>query len=57
MQSDVWWDAYLFVNGEEQIRNDADCGRGDPRQGGRDQKTVLERELHERVTEGLYLFA
>ncbi len=52
MQSYVWWDAYLFVNGEEQIRDDVDCRRGDPREGSGDQKTVLERQLHARHRPG-----
>lgn len=51
MQSCVWRDAYLFVNGEQQKRQNIYCGRGDPRQGRRNQKTVLERQLHDRTIE------
>ena len=51
MQSCVWRDAYLFVNGEQQKRHNIYCGRGDSRQCGRDQKTVLGRQLHDRTIE------
>jgi hypothetical protein len=51
MQSCVWRDAYLFVNGERQKRHKIYCGRGDSRQCGRDQKAVLGRQLHDRTIE------
>lgn len=56
MQRCLWWDAYLFVNGEQQIRENINCGRGDRCQSRRNQKTVLKRQFHERTTERVCLF-
>ena len=51
MQRCVWRDAYLFVNGEQQKGQNIYYGRADPGKCGRDQKTVLERQVHDRTIE------